>query len=356
MKKKLLIVNHIQFGYSAGYVQYSRYLKSDFDITYLCWDYFKEVFYEEGISVYYISRNGNLIARNFRFIATIIKFLRATKYHCVFISYFRGCSIIPLFFKKNQFIHLNIRTGSVSVNPINRKIYNTVLRIESCFFKSISIISKSLGSYLKINPNALIFPLGADPMDINSKVKHKVSMIYVGTFDNRKMEDTIEGLAIFLRKNPEADIIYTIIGDGWKNEIEVIEKKIKTNHLEKYVSLKGHILPNKLKPYFEMANVGVAYIPITPYYNCQPATKIYEYLMAGIPVIATGTVENKQIINSSNGVITEDTPEGFAVGIDHLYKNISNYDTKKIKESITSYEWQNIVKNMKDKIIRKYNL
>lgn len=352
MKRKLLIINKIQFGYSAGFLQYTRYLKSDFNITYLCYDHKRKPFQEEGVVVRYISRVGNSGKRNLRFILSIFKLLRLSKYHCVFISYFPGCSIIPLLYNKNQFIHLNIRTGSVSENRGERRRYNKFLRFESSFFKSISTISKGLRSYLKISSDALIFPLGADPINIISSVKHKVSMIYVGTFTDRNIEVTIEGISLFIKKNPGANISYIIIGDGWKNEQEVIKEKIKIYNLEKYVSLKGYVPQNELKPYFESCNIGVAYIPITSYYDCQPSTKIYEYLMAGMPVLATGTFENKQIINKNNGIVVDDTPKGFAEGISYLYNHITDFNMENIKSSVLSHRWSTIVEDMKNEIIK----
>lgn len=351
MKRKLLVVNHSQYGYHIDYVQYVRFLKSDFDITFLCWDYKLNPVYEPGIFVYYVSRKGSKIIRNTRFIKEAVNLMRTSSYHCVFINYFLGCSAIPFLVSKKQFIHLDIRTGSVISNSVIRIVYNHILRIESCLFKSISIVSGGLRTYLRIRSNAYILPLGANAVYVPRHSKHKIGLLYVGTFSGRQIEDTVEGLGLFLYKNAEANISYTIIGEGSETELELIIEKIKKYNLEKYVLVKGYIPHNELHQYYGESNVGVSYVPLTPYFNYQPPTKTFEYLMAGMPVIATGTYEHRQIVNEVNGIIIEDTPASFAKGISLLYEGISHYNEQMIRCSVKGSEWSTIVTGMKKFIL-----
>jgi glycosyltransferase involved in cell wall biosynthesis len=347
MKKKLLFVNQKQFGYHINFVQYCKYLKTDFDVIYLCWDYGKNKIIEEGIDIKYISRQGNIIQRNVRFIKAVFKLINGQCYHCIFINYFRGCSVIPFIYRRKHWIHLNIVTGNVSSKSMNRNLYNFLLRFESYFFKSVSIISEGLQKLLKVYNNAYILPLGADPMIVNRQSEHKISLLYIGAF-GRRIDETVVGLGLFIRKHPDADIHYTIIGEGWGSEMEQIRGKIKKYELDKYVELKGYIPHNDLKQYYEKANVGVSYIPVTPWYEYQPATKTFEYLMAGMPVIATGTFENKKIINEQNGIIITDNPASFANCIELLYDRIDDFDENLIRESVAENNWVTIVSKLKE--------
>ena len=351
MKRKLLMVNHSQFGYHTIYVHYARYLKTDFDITFLCWDYRLKLIEEPGITIQYVSRKGNKIARNVRFIKTISSLLSTSSYHCVFIKYFFGCFVIPFIFNKKQFIHLDIRTGSVIANSFGRKLSNFILRIESRFFNSISIISTGLRTYLKVRGDAYILPVGANSIPVVRYVKNKIELLYVGTFANRNIEDTVEGLGLFLHKNFDANISYTIIGDGSVSELESIKKNIRKYSLDKYVSLMGYVPHSELVSYYEKSSVGVSYVPITPYFNYQPSTKTFEYLMAGMPVIATSTYEHRQIINDVNGIIIDDTPESFANAITQLHEGFTGYKEQKIRSSVAEYEWTKIVTGMKNSIL-----
>ena len=340
-------MNQSQFGYHIDYVNYCNYLKDDFDITYLCWDYKNKKNEEYNIKIIYVSREGNIIQRNFRFIKYILKILNQNNFTLTFIHYFRGVSIVSLLNKNNNPLHLDIRTGSVSKNIVNRVLYNSTLRFESHFFKSISIISNGLRHKLGVDRKAYILPLGANPISVNRQNKHQIHLLYVGTLHNRRIEDTIEGMKLFLERIPNANIHYTIIGKGWHKEEEILLKFVNQLKLQKHIELIGYVANNELQPYYEKANVGVSYIPMTPYYEFQPATKTFEYLMAGMPVIATKTYENKQVVNQQNGVLIKDTPESFAKGIEQMFNQHSFFIENTIRQSVEGYEWSKIIQNMK---------
>ncbi len=92
----------------------------------------------------------------------------------------------------------------------------------------------------------------------------------------------------------------------------------------------------------------MSYIPVKPWYDFQPATKTYEYLLSGIPVIATNTYENRQVINEKNGVLIDDNPESFAIGLEKMYNNINCFDQNIIIRSVQDHEWQNIALRLKN--------
>lgn len=352
MQKSIIFINHLQFGYHIDYAQYCKYLKSDFKVTYLCWDYDNKKIKEPDVTVIYISRNGNIVLRNIRFIRYVINNLRKQKYSFVFINYFQGVSIISLFCKSYQSLHLDIRTGSISRIRFFRNIYNFLLKIESFFFESKSIISEGLQAKLGISNNVYILPLGANRICINRQFSHKLHLLYIGTLTNRRIEDTIEGIKIFLDMHPNVDIHYTIIGDGWKNEKRSLQNRVNQYGLQKYIDLIGYVQHNELLRYFEISNIGVSYIPITPYYEFQPATKTFEYLMVGMPVIATQTYENKKIITKLNGVLIKDTPLSFAIGIVEILKSLNSFNHSAIIKSVDKYEWSQIINAMKINIFQ----
>ncbi len=351
MKNKLLFVNQTQFGYHIDYLQYCKYLKQDFDITFLCWDYNLKKINESDINIHYVNRRGNIIIRNLRFIKYVLNSIKSQPFNFVFIHYFRGVSFISLLSKKKQALHLDIRTGFISPNYINRTFNNAILSIESLFFKSISIISIGLRNKLHIKESAFILPLGASQIYVEHHNKIKLHLLYVGTFTNRNLKDTIDGFYQFLKNQTHKDFYYTIVGNGWKDEKKELENKINELGLQKNINLTGYVPYNELLQYYEIANVGVSYIPITPYYEFQPATKTFEYLMAGMPVIATQTYENKEVINQTNGVLISDNPQSFANGISQIYNTMDIFDKKKIKQSVEKHEWCTIIQKMKEEIL-----
>lgn len=348
MSSKLLIINQAQFGYHIDTYYYCKYLKDDYDITYICWDYGRPKIRENNVNVKYCSREGSLVKRNIRFIIKTIKEIKSNNYDIIFIQYFRGCSLLKILFRHNKLI-LDIRTLSVHNLKINRFFYNYFLKLESIPFENITVISDSLRKKLKIPVNkSYILPLGADVISKKNKKFDHIALLYIGTLSGRKIEETVLGFDYFYQKYRfNINISYTIVGDGWGNELEDLKKLVKSKGLNNIVKLPGYIHHNDIKQYFDEHNIGVSYIPKTEYYEVQPPTKTFEYLLSGMPVIATSTVENKKIVDSINGVLIEDNPYNFYKGLVHIYNNLNNFSSERIREESQKYNWKNILSKLK---------
>ena len=351
MRKRLLLVHQTQYGYHTGNIQYCKYLKKEFEITFLCWDYNKERIIEPGIKYNYVSRKGNIIIRNLRFIISVLRQINQDNFFLVFVHYFTGSMLIPLLCKKGAKVHLDVRTGSVSSNLAYRTISNLVLKFESFFFKSQSVISDGLRKFLCLKKNTYILPLGANSIIINRRILNEVHLLYVGVLSERNLEDTIEGLNIFIKEQPTINIKYSMVGDGFKNEKEIFQKRITSLGLQSIIKLYGYIPYENLSTFYKIANVGVSYIPITTFFNYQPVTKTYEYLLAGMPVLATQTFENRKVINKNNGILINDTPNDFAKGIAEMVSKLNEFDEQKIRTSAEQYEWNTIIQRLKEDIL-----
>ena len=84
---------------------------------------------------------------------------------------------------------------------------------------------------------------------------------------------------------------------------------------------------------------------MTPYFDCQPPTKTFEYLLSGMPVIATATYENSLVVNDGNGVLINDTADSFCEGLEKLANNRVVYNSEKILTTCKQYTWENIIHN-----------
>lgn len=118
---------------------------------------------------------------------------------------------------------------------------------------------------------------------------------------------------------------------------------VKDHGLEDVVSLPGFVPHRELARYYEKCNVGVSYVPINRIYDCQPPTKTFEYLLAGLPVIATNTSENAAVITEHNGLLIEDTPEAFYQALKKLAENRIAYCSDRIRAEALKYSWETIV-------------
>jgi glycosyltransferase involved in cell wall biosynthesis len=342
---KLLIVYPNQFGYHTDSYKYCEHLQKSFDIVYVCFDQKFERMDLPYVKVIYIPYNTRKFNRLFHFYSVLLSLTRREKIDIILTIRFKYCFIIGLFARSKVKI-LDYRSGDLRSSAISRRFYNTLMRFDALFFLNISVISDGLRDILKLaKQKTLILPLGADIISDQQRSFDRLDLIYVGTLSLRNIEQTIEGIKVFLSKHHEFSKIlsYTIIGFGNEKEIEGINSCIKRTGLDHIIHFVGRKKYTDLPAYFDACNIGVTYVPITPFYEHQPVTKLFEYMLSGMPVIATGTYENRLIVNELNGVIISDTPEGFCEGLGKIYDNRNSFNSDTIRKSVQAFTWENIV-------------
>ena len=149
-----------------------------------------------------------------------------------------------------------------------------------------------------------------------------MQLLYLGTLNGRNIDESVRGFSSFISEFGEKiHLIYHIIGHGSKSETEKLCQVINECNLSDHVIMHGYKTHSEIKYYFDNCNVGVSFVPVTPYYNVQPPTKTFEYLCSGLVVIATNTIENSKVINTENGTLIEDTSKGFHQGLKTIYNN-----------------------------------
>lgn len=345
--KRVLIITKEQFGYLTDTYNYCINLSKDIEISYICLDNNKPKIHCNQINVFYVEQAKSNNISSFRLSKYVSNHIKSQKekYDAIFCVFFRFCFLIPLLSYKARYI-MDIRTGNVTKNKLKNSLVNTEIKLSSIFFEKVSIISESLASKLKIKKYTIL-PLGANKVINNKHFSIEMNLLYVGTFNNRRIYDTIRGYHEYLVKRKSLiPTKYTLVGDGSKEEVDQILYAIKKYDLQDKVELVGRINNSELGYYFEKHNIGVSYIPITEYYDVQPPTKTYEYTMNGLICIATDTKENKKIINEINGLICKDNPSSFADGLISIERSIRNYDPEEISKSVIGNNWESISRNI----------
>lgn len=344
MKNKLLIVHPSQFGYHTDTYMYCKYINKDiFDVYYIGFDLGYEKVILPNVNVIYIDSRNHRIIRYFQFFKKCIE-IRRIGFSVVFHTYAKFSFLFRFIFLFDKYI-LDIRTGDLSKNKVVCAYKNFNIKLLSLISRNVTIISKSLADHLSITPNKrIILPLGGELLDMDAKCFDEIRLIYVGTLEKRNIHETIIGLGLFVSKY-NIRFKYDIIGTGSDEDLSLIRDAINKFKLEKEVSLLGFIKYERLTPYLEKANLGIVYIPQEDYYHYQPSTKLYEYLLAGMPVIATSTHENCRELNNNHhlGVLCQDQSESFCDALFEFYINRSSYDSNLIKEQMKTSEWNYIV-------------
>lgn len=345
MKKKLLISITSQFGYHTDTFMYCKYLaKSKYEVHYVGFDVGYARRRLENVTVHNIPVHANKLKRYWVYVRSINRLIRKEKFDLLFLVDCQSSLLIRLsnIFQKTI---LDIRTGDVQLKENEFSFFNLKIRFTSLFFKRITVISDSLQQALKLPKNKCHYlPLGAEPLKLPDKSFDTFNLFYIGTIHNRNIYQTVEGLALFLKNNPDISLHYDIVGFGSEADERILKESIITHNLNEIVTFHGRKNHDEVMDLFEKCNIGFAYIPITKGYNFQPTSKFYEYVFAGMPVIATNTYENKLAMTSLAGVLIEDNPTDIARGLEDVLKNKEDYNSNRMKEKYKNSTWENIVK------------
>jgi glycosyltransferase involved in cell wall biosynthesis len=240
---------------------------------------------------------------------------------------------------------LDVRTGDTHFNG-RFSIFNSKILITSMFFKKVTVISKELQRLLYLPTRKChILPLGGEPMKISHKNTETLNLLYIGTLVDRNIHLTISGISIFCKEYPDVAVNYEIVGDGRAKDVNLLLEYINLYNLNDIIKYHGYKDHDQAKELFEKANLGIVFIPLNKGYLYQPSTKLYEFLIVGIPVIATRTIDNLNRVTEKEGIIIDDNPESFAKGLGIFYSKKNNYDIESIKNEFREFSWEKIVKN-----------
>ena len=323
MKEKILIINKEAFGKITDCYKWCEYLRNEYDITFLCLDVLDgQRMFMDGVNIKYVYSFSNRTVRGMLFLLTClwnILWFRGK----IFVVYFEPCHLFKRLLPWKK-IHLDIRTLSVSNNKEENYRYNSLLCKTCDLYNSVSVISEGILSQMSIhNKKIYILPLGADVLSTKTKNYLELKLLYVGALNNRNISTTVEGLNLFLIKHPGITVTFDIVGSG-QHEMDKILSLIKNNNLQSIVRCHGYIPYDKIAHFLDISSYGISFVPLTEYYDKQPVTKTFEYILSGLYTIATATTENKKVISSKNGVLIDDTAESFASALEFIYAHRMN--------------------------------
>lgn len=344
--KKILIILTSQFGYHTDTYMYCKYLdKSKYEVHYVGFDSELPTRELEGVHIHTLAVLANKILRYWYYIKAINTLIRKEKYEALFYVDGQATLLIRLCNLFRTSI-LDIRTGDVWMKSKNNSVYDTKTRLTALFFKRISIISINLARKMNIPTHKCHYlPLGGDSLSTHALNIDQLHLFYIGIIHGRNIDETVKAISIFKIANPLIPIKYDIVGYGTPTEEAELNNCIKQLQLEVEVKFHGRKNHDEIMHFIKGANVGVVYIPMTYGFDCQPTTKLYEYLLTGMPVIATNTLENKLALTHEAGVLIDDNPVAFAQGLEKIWEQRANFRPDLLKKHYAEYTWENIVKH-----------
>lgn len=353
----MLIVTTHQFGYHTDYYYWCFFLKDEYDITYLTFiDSEKPEIVLEGVTIVNVPAMQNFLKRQFDYIKTLREILKNNVFDNIIVTEQIFSSILRLFLPEKGLI-FDIRSVAVLNNVAKRFVYDLSYMLCTKIYPYCTGITNYIAEYYNINKHKFSeLPLGSNILSNTSKIFDKLDLLYIGCLRNG-FEETIIGFSKYHETHP--DSTYTIIGFNAYVQIDmenVIKTLIIEYNLQNCVFYLGRLTHSEALRYFDHCNVGISYIPLTSYFDYQPPTKNYEYMLSGMVCLATSTKANKEMINFSNGVLIRDNADSFAFGLNQLWDNRLNYNSNEIRSSQQNFTWESIVKNTLKGILQNREL
>ena len=220
----------------------------------------------------------------------------------------------------------------------NRKVIQWLIKkIEKFFITKVDNIlttgkmdSQFLNDYYGINNTIVLRNLPAYKTNIPKIDLHKKFgipyenriILYQGVLsEGRGIELIFNALKIL------PDYAFVILGEGaFKEKFTGLSKKL---NLSNRVHFSGMIPQDKLLNYTAGADLGIALIEnISKSYFYALPNKLFEYIMAGIPVIVSDLPQMKNIIETYNvgKIVVDLQPENIADTIDSFLQNKSEVE------------------------------
>jgi len=261
--------------------------------------------------------------------------------------------IYSFFFKKDKIL-VQLFTPSVNKNKTIRNLLDYLISINLKFYNHICIAGayKKMCERYRLNiSNVAKVDLGMYDYGFFERGFDSLRLLYLGNLTGREIHKTIEGFAKFKKNNPEIVCSFDIIGKGDIKSTQLIKNIIYDHNLKSEVIMHGYKADKDIPTFLNKCNIGVSYVPMTDFYNDVKVTKTIEYLLTGMPVIATKNTYNLAVVNDDNGVLCSDNSQSFCDALNTLYLKTSYYNPNLIRKNVLHKSLKSSIKNDYVKLI-----
>ncbi|MDP5030885.1 glycosyltransferase [Paraglaciecola sp.] len=335
---KIVIVSKEKFG-NTDFREITRIAKrKGIDVEHLCLG--SKVSADKNLKIIDFSNDIFLSLSSYFFSLVVLMYIlknidkNNTFFH---IRYHKFCFLFSILQYFGFNIACDVRSGVVASRF--RWFSNLLMSIELRTFGKRSVISKGVAEKILGIKKYYLLPLGSSLKCINPKklnYQQPTRLIYIGTLNERKLEDFVNAI---IETNKMRGNIYSLSIFGYGNEV-TLAKINEMIFLEENIEYRGFLDYNDIEVVLSNYDIGIAYIPMIDAFMYQPPTKIFEYLSAGLPVIATKTFENNSLIKDGlNGWLVDDNVESL---INLLKNNLDFINPADCIKSVNGTSWEEI--------------
>lgn len=173
--------------------------------------------------------------------------------------------------------------------------------------------------------------------------REPIKLVYVGSVQKDRGRDVmLEAMAL---ANAEKVIAHLTIVGASDEQLQYCRDVTQRLGIQAAVTIQGRVSGQLIPTYLSQADVGLCLWEDLSWYRFNPPTKLFEYLVAGLPVLASNIRTHTQYVqNGFNGRIFEYDSASLAQAIQHLWQTREQLPAMKVRarDSSDAYRWQNI--------------
>lgn len=183
----------------------------------------------------------------------------------------------------------------------------------------------------------------ANTPEINVALTQTLKLIYIGSVMKERGRDVmLEAMSLVAQQKINTHL--SIIG-GSEEQLNYCKTRIDELNIADYVNVTGRVPGSQVPSYLAQADAGICLWEDKPWYRFNPPTKLFEYLVAGLPVLASNIrTHTRYVQNWHNGLIFDYNPQSLAGTIIELEANLIKLSILKRQtaKSGETYIWSKI--------------
>lgn len=233
---------------------------------------------------------------------------------------------------KYQTLFINAARKADLVMPIGEAHHEDLLH-HGCAAERLRLI------YMGVDDNFLGVALNGRQMD----GMQSLELVYTGSVEKARGRDVmLEGVAKVVRAGVPARL--TMVGAS-REEIDNCNDYARRLGIQDEVRVLGRVRGDQIPGHLASADAGICIWEDRPWWRFNPPTKLFEYMVAGLPVLASNIRTHTQYVkNWDNGIIFEYDSDSLAAAIGELWSRRTEIAALRQRAFAGSsqYLWQTI--------------